>query len=541
MSQDASRDAANHTAPAAPPASATSHVPPVAAPPSSGGLKSTLRVVVPLLALGAVVFGVTFFAQYTPPTETTDPKDPRGGPEKSSGEPPLRFFTSARRWDPPKLTEPGYRHMPLLAPSAVASTDADSRQQNTFSIQDRIFQGYYEPGDTQRATQFWFENRNPSPVALQLRRVSCNACSGARVAAIPPETTKSIFQHAALAALPIGAFHGYGVGLVEPAAALTKLEWTQAQFRDDPNAKFHVPAASNPDKWAPQWGILELTFRVGENPKLPLTADFATQVEGTTRIGGQGFALMYEPAPACEVSRASIDAGIIDALSGEREYELIVYSNTRGPGSEFGDLDKPSFLIDSTTGITDPVKFVEVTNVQRIPDAELPALAERLYSEHKRTNKVRAAYRVTVTFRPRVGENRLEIGQMERVMSVSCNSEPQKVTIKATVHGAVRLENNRTEIELKTFNGRNGHEEWVDLIAEKTGGELVVVKDECKPADFGFELVKQPDRGGQGYYRLKISIDKGKVYGQVKGVVVLEVKGPNPQRIRIPFKGLSQF
>jgi len=516
-------------------------VPPPAPPPASGGLKSTLRVVVPLLALGAVVFGVTFFAQYTPPAETEDGKTSSDGAPKSSGEPPLRFFTSARRWDPPKLSEPGYRHLPLLAPSAVASTDADSRQQNTFSIQDRIFQGYYEPGDAQRATQFWFENRNPNPVALQLRGVSCNACSGARVAAIPPETTKSLLRHAALAALPIGAFHGYGIGLVEPAAALTKLDWAQAQFRDDPHATFHVPAASNPDKWSPQWGILELTFRVGENPKLPLAAEFATQVEGTQQFGRQGFALMYEPAPACEVSRTAIEAGIIDSLSGERDYELIVYSNTRGPGSEFGDLDRPSFLVDAPPGITDPAKFVEVTKVQRIPDAELPDLMERLHSEHKRMNKVRAAYRAIVTFRPRIGESRLEIGQMERTISVSCGSDPQKVTVKATVHGAVRLENNRIEIELKTFNGRNGHEEWVDLIAEKTGGELVVVKDECKPADFGFELVKQPDRGGQGHYRLKISIDKGKVYGQVKGVVVLEVKGPNPQRIRIPFKGLSQL
>ena len=536
MNQDASRDAVNPTAPAAPPATSASQV-----PPASGGLKSTLRVAVPLLALGAVVFGVTFFAQYTPPSETTE-KGPRGGPEnKSSGEPPLRFFTSARRWDPPKLTEPGYSHMPLLAPSAVASTEADSREQNTFSIQDRIFQGYYEPGDTQRATQFWFENRNSGTVALQLRRVSCSACSGARVAAIPPETTKNILQHAALAALPIGVFHGYGVGLVEPAARLKQLEWSQAQFKDDPNAKFHVPAASNPDKWSPQWGILELTFRVAKDPKLPLTAEFATQVEGTQQFGGQAFALMFEPAPACEVSRGTIDAGIVDSLSGEREYELIVYSNTRGPGSEFGDLDTPSFVVEAPAGIVDPVKFVEVLKVQRIPDTDLPDLRARLFKEHNRPNKVQAAYRATVILRPRVGENRLEIGHMERTISVSCNSDPQKVALKATVHGPVRLENNRTEIELKTFNGRNGHEEWIDLIAENTGGELVVVKDECKPAGFGFELVKQPDRGGQGHYRLKISIDKGKVFGQVKGVVVLEVKGPNPQRIRIPFKGLSQF
>jgi hypothetical protein len=77
--------------------------------------------------------------------------------------------------------------------------------------------------------------------------------------------------------------------------------------------------------------------------------------------------------------------------------------------------------------------------------------------------------------------------------------------------------------------------------------ELVVVKEECEarkkraPKDFDFVLEKRPDSGGQGHYRLNIVIAPGKVFGQFDGVVVLEVKGPNPQRIRIPFKGSSEF
>lgn len=512
-------------------------------PPAPGGTKSALKVAVPLAALVGVVFGITYLAQYTPTTDDPQPKDGTtpGGPP--SAEPPLRFFTSARRWDPPLLAAPGYRHLPLLAPSAVAPPD--SAQAFPFSLQDRIFQGFYESDKEKlRATQFWFENRNPNPVVMQLKGVSCSACTGARLAAIPPETTRNLFQHAALSMLPLGAFNGYGVGLVQPAANLTQLSWTQTQFKDDQNATFQVPAApAPPDRWAPQWGILELTFTVSDNPKLPLTADFATQVQGTgtPQTGGHRFVLMFDVAKPCELSRSVIDAGTLDPLDGDRPYEFLVYSNTRGPGSEFGDLAEPSSLVQAPSGVTDPVKFVEVTKVVRIPEADLAGVTEQLFLDQKRPSKVRAAYRVTVTVRPKVGETRMDLGLMERTVSLTVGTVTQQLLVKAMVRGAVWLDSDRTEVELKTFRGSMAHTEDVALTTEKTGVELTVVKDECKPSGFDFILEKQPDRGGQGHYRLKIAVGPNQVFGQIKGVVVLEVKGPNPQRIRIPFKGSATF
>src|SRR4051794_37113525 len=83
-----------------------------------GGLKSALKIAVPLVALVAVVFGITYMMQYVP---SVDPKDLKNTkpPEGESGEPPLRFFTSTRHWDPPS-PKAEYRPHPLLAPSAVA-------------------------------------------------------------------------------------------------------------------------------------------------------------------------------------------------------------------------------------------------------------------------------------------------------------------------------------------------------------------------------------------------------------------------------------
>ena len=101
---------------------------------------------------------------------------------ETAGEPPLRFFTSARHWDPPS-TKSEHRPHPLLAPSG----DPQNPDPTSFSLPDRLFQGVYEPSqDHLRRTQFWFENRNSKPVTMQLKGLSCGSCTGGRVAAIPP-------------------------------------------------------------------------------------------------------------------------------------------------------------------------------------------------------------------------------------------------------------------------------------------------------------------------------------------------------------------
>jgi hypothetical protein len=513
----------------------------------AGGLKSTLKVAVPLVALVAVVFGITYIMQYAgPPPEDEAKKVSDPNDKSSSGEPPLRFFTSARRWDPPLLAGE-YRNHPLLAPSAVVPADSD--QPFPFSLQDRVFQGFYEPSQEYlRHTQYWFENRNPAPVTMQLKGLSCGACTGGRVAAIPPEVTRSLLQHTAVAALPMGVFSPLGVGLTQPLAGLALppdkggLQWTEYGFSADPNATFRVPAAAaNADKWSPQWGILELKFKVtgqpGEAPK-PLQASFATQVEGNpAQGGGNQFMIAFDIARAFELGRTSIDVGRIDPLSGDREHEVLVYSATRGPGSEFGDLNPPTGSVEAPAGTVDAVKFVEVTKVERVPESALPDVAERVASELKRLTRVRAAYKVTVVVRPKVGETRMDIGLMERSVALTTGGVTQVLPVKATVRGSVWLDNDRNDFELGTFRGANAHVQEVTLTTEKTGLELAIVKDECQPSKLTYELVKQPDRGGRGYYTLKVTVPPGQVFGTVKGVVVLEVKGPTPQRMRISFKG----
>ena len=550
MNQDANQNAANSPASAPRPDPAANLAPvrlapppgnPTTAPPA-GGLKSKLKIAVPLVALVGMVFGITYIMQYTPPEEV---KDDKGQDPVNFGEPPLRFFTSTRHWDPP-LSKEEYRSHPLLAPSAVPRESADLTF--PFSLQNRTFQGFYEPSqDRLRATQFWFENRNPHPVTMQLKGVSCSSCTGGRVAAIPPDVTSLLLHHSALATLPVGTFNPFGVGLTQPLGKLALppgeggLQWTEYGFTADPNATFRVPPATNPDKWSPQWGILELKFKVtgqpGDSPK-PLGASFATQVDGNPNQSGRNdFAIAFDIARAFDLGRSSIDVGKIDPLSGDRTYDVLVYSATRGPGSEFGDLDPPVGTVEPPGGVADPVKFVEVTKVERVPETGLADVAERLAAEQKRITNVRSAYRVTVVVRPKVGETRMDIGQMERTLALTAGGATLQLPVKATVRGSVWLDSDRTDFELAPFRGGDGGTTTIELTTEKAGTELAVVKDQCQPSKLTFELEKQADRGGRGYYKLKVSVPPGQVFGVVNGVVVLEVKGTNPQRMRLPFKG----
>jgi hypothetical protein len=506
-------------------------------------MKSTLKIAVPLVALVGVVFGVTFLNENKPPEVEwgkNDKKNQGGG----STEPPLRFFTSGRAWDPPKMSGP-YREFPMLAPSF--NSPPETEQTWSFELQNRLFQGVYEPNsDKIRTVQFWFENRNPERVSLQLKGISCTACSQGSLIEIPPELTRDILQHTALAALPLGPFNGYGVGLAGAGAQLDRLPRTTHVFKDNPGATYNVQGATNPDKWSPQWGILELGFRVTADPAQgtpkPLEAFFEAWVDGnTSRIMYPRFHIRFDIARAFEVWPPTIEVGRLDELATDKGYEFLIFSSARGPGSEFGDLvlTRSDLAVQGTGGEVDTVGFLEVKKVERIPEGDLVDTAERLAEFRKRAGRVRTAYRVAVVLHPRVGEHRMEIGAFDRSVAVAADGIVNQVHFRGTVRGSVWLDEDRNDIELVAFKGGQGTRQEVNLVTEKTGIELSVVAAECKPDFYTYELVKQPDSDGKGRYKLVISVKGGKQFGRVRGDVVLEVKGPTPQRIRIPVRSTA--
>lgn len=479
-----------------------------AAPEPPAGVKSALKIAIPIGLLMAVIFGITFFSQYAPQEGGEGVKG-----TETAKEPPLRFFTSTRHWDP------------------------------YGSLQDRTFPGFYEAtraeAGTPNGAAFWFENRNDKSVTMQLKGVSCTACSGGRVAAIPQDVARQVLQMTAVSTLPGGLFSPLPVGLVGPAANFTddRLPWQSQVFRDNPHAEYKVPAGSNPDGWSPQWGILELRFSVGAVAPKELKSLFNLQVDGTQQIGSAEFAIAFEGVEPFDITKTLIDAGDLQETSDARTYDVIVYSATRGPrGSATGDLDAPKTdvrLLGGSAGDVGP--FVSVSPPVRLTEEEMQKIPEEI----KRNVRVESAYRLKVTVAPKVGDRRVDLGPLERDVHISTADTAKSVRVKAVVRGSVWLDNNQKEIVIGNYKFTEGaFPPATTVITDKPAQELVLVKDDpSMPEGLEVSLQKESAAPDLAYYKVKVAVPPNAKVGSWNGYIVLELKGPNPQRIRIPVRG----
>lgn len=471
-------------------------------------MKDFLRAALPLSVFVAVVFGLTFLAQYR--------VRPPDAEESKPQEPPLRFGSSARRWDP------------------------------TGSLQDQIFPGFFEvqanAAGPKNAARFWFENRNPQPVTLRLRGVSCSSCSAGRVAAIPPETTRCLLQMCVVSGLPQGLGGGLTVGMVGPAALLDpdRLTWQQYEFRETPHATFTIPAADNRDGLSPQWGILELQFTVGALGVKTLTAEFELQVQGRPDVQIARFDITFEGVNPFEVAPPRLDVGELMERSGPQTYELLVYSSTRGPtGSGPGVLPPPSVDVRLPPGASGEVgRFVTVGQPVRVPESELVPMSLEVSKRLKKPTRVEAAYRLPVTIDLRAGQQPIDIGPLERDIWVAVpDALPRSVPVRGRVRGSVWLDNDLRDISLSYQVTSGLSDRLFRLIADGANTELVPVPAECRPEFLKIILEKEEVQpSDRTIYRLKLSVPPNARTGGWSGAVVLELKSTG-QRVRIPVRG----
>jgi hypothetical protein len=112
------------------------------------------------------------------------------------------------------------------------------------------------------------------------------------------------------------------------------------------------------------------------------------------------------------------------------------------------------------------------------------------------------------------------------------------VTVRATVAGPVALAGGGTDINLGSFRHQAGAAETVVLTTDRPDAALEVVPGAARPDFLGVTLKKLPDAAGRGQWQLTLRVPPGRLQGELTdGMVVLELKGPNPQRIRIPVRG----
>lgn len=473
--------------------------------PGPSSMKSALKVLLPLGLLLGVVFAVTVFSWHTPP-------DDPGGDKKSkvaaTGQ-GLEFFTASRKYDP--------------SPEAT--------------LQDVVFPGFFEPGETTHATQFWFRSRNPGKLTLKLTAVSCAACSGGRVAPIPADAARALLQMSAVSVLPVGPVAACPTGMAGAGAFLTQsLQWQAHTFLDRSGVVYEIPPAPTDDKWNPGWGILELNFKARANRRDPLQARFMTFDEQDTPLGQDTFAIDFVSAPAADVDKSAIDVGQLADNSTGQAHAVTVFSSTRAPGELPGLTAR---VINPTGGEVGP--FVTAGAPQPVPAAELPALAADYTAKAKQPVRVLSAYRIPVTIAGKVGDARPDIGRLDRELWVDLGvpgTEPKKVTIRAEVTGSITLAGGATELNLGSFKHQTGAAESVVLTTDRPDAPLEVVAGAARPEFLDVSLKKLPDAGSRGQWQLTVRVPPNRVQGELTdGLVVLELKGPTPQRIRIPVRG----
>jgi hypothetical protein len=495
--------------PAAPEAASNAQAATPSSPaPAAGGMKSTLKIVIPLAVLVAVVFGITYFAQYTPKAD-----DKTKGSTKAA-ELPLRFYSSSRAWNP--TPEAGF--------------------------QDQIFPGFYELKSNGSAS-FMFENRNRSAVAMTLQGAACNLCGTsapiARLAIIPPEVIQQLPQLFGKAALPLSWFSELPLGFAKVARSISPehLNWQQYSFQNVANATFAIPAAN--ESKTPLLGILELQFAVNTLGPGGLKSEFTVTVNDTKVSQPASFQIAFEGVDPFEVADVLFDAGEFTDDSAPRQFTALLYSSTRGPNSPLHDLPTPTTRVDvlpDTGG--EPGPFVSVGEITRVPENEIEPIEVAMTFKTKKPTKVLAAYRVPITVAPRVGDKRIDIGPFERevLLKIPGVDREKGVRVKGLVRGPVWLDNNRKVISLADRYSSETVEKHT-IITQQRDAELSVVASQCEPKWLGVSLEKLPPSSDRGYYAITLTVPPGKEVRQWNGLVVLELKGPQPRRIRIPVRG----
>lgn len=519
--------------------------------PAGGGMKSAIKIIIPVFVLMAVIFGVTFFSQYTAPVEEKKIDGP-----STIDEPPLRFASSTRQWDAPDFFSPEgsrFRGFPLMAPSAMPS---DPYRPFRFIVQDRVFPAFYEvqsdAAGPKNSASFWFENPRPQSVTMRLQSVSCSACSGAAVAMIPPDVTRQLLQMSGISLLPQGLMTGLPVGMVGPGANLhpDQLRWEHHSFREDRHPEYKIAKADNTDGWSPLWGILKIDFVVGAITPKTLEARFTAAVEGTPTAEMYKFVMVYEGVNGFDLMQNVVDVGELSENSELRKFEILVYSSTRGSNrtgsGELGDLTAPTVSVRMPAGqIGDPGQFLEVGEPIRVPESDLPLVARIMADQTKKVVRVESAYRFPVTLRPKIGSTRIDIGSFERdIWFAVPGTQERQARVKGMVRGSVWLDNDSTSIDLGGYPGSDGFTKPVRLITAQPDLAVSLVPNECTPKFLNVKLEKDPNPPSRdrGYYKLTIRAPgrnetKDFKFGSWNGELVLEVKGPTPQRIRIPIKG----
>lgn len=199
--------------------------------------------------------------------------------------------------------------------------------------------------------------------------------------------------------------------------------------------KYEIPAAPTGDKWAEQWAILDLQFQVKPGGA-KLTAEFLTRLEGSEEIADERFGIEYTAAEPFEFDKTTIEVGELTDASPTQNHEVLVYSSTRNAA----ELAKLIGLVSMPPGsLGEAGPFVTVGKMIPIPDSKLEPLAIQISRKSERPVRVQSAFRIPVTVNAKVGDAKLDIGTVERLIAFTQGSDTKQIHLKGSMRGPANI------------------------------------------------------------------------------------------------------
>ena len=353
---------------------------------------------------------------------------------------------------------------------------------------------------------FWFHNRNDSPVKVWLIQKKCT-CSTVKIAAMPPEW-KSLHE--------------------------TELEARE----NDPALVWEVVDKEKPVMVPPQTvGGIQLHWnKTKPQPKETFAAALATEMNGQagTEIRLEVEVHFVDPV------RIALEGDLKKPLiNNELEVGILGPNNVVGPVNlVFWSTTRPEFNLTLEDESKDPC----VTWGQPV---KMDAAACKELGERDGVS-VLIAYKVPVTVRERAENGKqLDMGPFRRTAAVNSDAMAERTTLR--VAGGVRGEvviggpEDRDQVSFGAVESSGQRSRTITLASGVPGLKLELDPDTKLPDYLKGKIEEDPEAGMLGKsWTLTVTLQTDKVHGPLprdESLVVLRTNSNPPRRIRIPVTG----
>lgn len=476
-------------------------------------MNSFTRIGLPILLVAAVVFGITFIMMYSPPEDKSQTGP--GDQPKSQERQVLKFYTT----------------------KAIVSTP-NSTPKHLWYWDSTIEVGM--PGHF----EFWCANRHTEPVTIWIPATNCQ-CAGAEMANVPPEAHQDYTVLSALAGNPL-FFAASG-----PLAAIAHQEFNQRLawvplYKGDNRPEQTIPAAKSETE--PQFTLVRLAWTgKGEPGPKGISAECWSR-KGDDKNG-------YMTVLGAETTVVAS----FEPMRREGSRWVSAREVSIGELRENGSVKQTIYLVSATRPYLlysmeaeHPTPCISWSDAVPATDEEFLALNAQARGADNSIRRIKSVYKIEVTVRERaevsVGGkteiHQLDLGPIDRKLTVAgVEAGNWAMFLRGRVLGEVTLLNATDgRIDLATFSSDLGASRDITLIGDRPGLDLTLLESETRPNFLKVQLESRPAlKDGRKQWMLRVSVPKTAMHGSLpeSSCVVLQTKGANSRRLRIPVRGMT--